>query len=351
MRVRAVALRRHGGPEVLEDVEVEIPDAPPAGRVRVRVLATALNHLDLWVRRGLPHLKHEYPHRLCADICGVVEAIGEGIPASAAPALGARVVLQPALSCGVCEQCLGGRDNFCRRYGILGEHYQGGTIELFDVPLSSLLHAPPRLSAEECAAIPLTFMTAWQMVVRRGQVKRGDVVLVQSAGSGVSTAAIQIARSRGARVIATTSSEAKADRARALGADEVIDYGAQDFVAETRRLTGKRGVDVVIEHVGGETFSKSLLALANGGRLVTCGATAGATPAVDLRHVFFRQLEILGSTMGSKADLFPVLREIEAGTLRPIVDRVLPLDAAGAREASRALEAREAFGKVVLLAK
>jgi NADPH:quinone reductase-like Zn-dependent oxidoreductase len=348
MRVHAVALSRHGGPEVLEDVEVDIPDAPAPGHVRVRVLATALNHLDLWVRRGLPHLKHQYPHRLCADVCGVVEAVGEG---ARAPAIGTRVVLQPALSCGACEACLGGRDNFCRSYGILGEHFQGGTIELFDVPSSSLLLAPAKLSVEECAAIPLTYMTAWQMVVRRAQVKRGDVVLVQSAGSGVSTAAIQIAKSRGARVITTTSSEAKAARARALGADEVIDYTRQDFVAETRKLTGKRGVDVVIEHVGGETFAKSLLALTNGGRLVTCGATSGPTPEVDLRHVFFRQLEILGSTMGSKADLFPVLREIEAGALRPIVDRVLPLDAAGAREASRALEAREAFGKIVLRAK
>jgi NADPH:quinone reductase-like Zn-dependent oxidoreductase len=278
----------------------------------------------------------------------VVEAIGEG---ARAPAIGTRVVLQPALSCGVCEACLGGRDNFCRSYGILGEHFQGGTIELFDVPASSLLLAPAKLSAEECAAIPLTYLTAWQMVVRRAQVKRGDVVLVQSAGSGVSTAAIQIAKSRGARVITTTSSEAKAARARALGADEVIDYTKQDFVAETRKLTAKRGVDVVIEHVGGETFAKSLLALTNGGRLVTCGATSGPTPEVDLRHVFFRQLEILGSTMGSKADLFPVLREIEAGVLHPIVDRVLPLDAAGACEASRALEAREAFGKIVLRAK
>ncbi len=314
----------------------------------MRVLATALNHLDLWVRRGLPHLKHQYPHRLCADVCGVVEAVGEG---ARAPAIGTRVVLQPALSCGACEACLGGRDNFCRGYGILGEHFQGGTIELFDVPSSSLLLAPERLSVEECAAIPLTYMTAWQMVVRRAQVKRGDVVLVQSAGSGVSTAAIQIAKSRGARVITTTSSEAKAARARALGADEVIDYTKQDFVAEVRKLTGRRGVEVVIEHVGGETFAKSLLALTNGGRLVTCGATSGPTPEVDLRHVFFRQLEILGSTMGSKADLFPVLREIEAGALRPIVDRVLPLDAEGAREASRALEAREAFGKIVLRAK
>jgi NADPH:quinone reductase-like Zn-dependent oxidoreductase len=347
MRVKAVALSRHGGPEVLEDVEVDIPDAPRPGQVRVRVLATAMNHLDLWVRRGLPHLKHEYPHRLCADVCGVVEAVGEG---ARAPAIGTRVVLQPALSCGACEACLGGRDNFCRSYAILGEHAQGGTIELFDVPAANVLVAPSKLSVEECAAIPLTFLTAWQMVVKRAQVKRGDVVLVQAAGSGVSAAAIQIAKSRGARVITTTSTDAKAAHAKQLGADEVIDYGKQDFVAEARRLTGKRGVDVVIEHVGGETFAKSILALTNGGRLVTCGATAAPTPQIDLRHVFFRQIEILGSTMGSKADLFAVLREFEAGAFRAVVDRVLPLNAEGAREAHRALEAREVFGKVVLKA-
>jgi NADPH:quinone reductase-like Zn-dependent oxidoreductase len=194
-------------------------------------------------------------------------------------------------------------------------------------------------------------LTAWQMLVEKAQVKRGDVVLVHAAGAGVSIAAIQIARALGARVIATSTSAKKLERARSLGAlgpHETIDTSQADFVAEARKLTGKRGVDVVIEHVGGETFTKSLLALTNGGRLVTCGATSGATPPIELRHVFFRQLQVLGSTMGSKAHLIAALRFVEEGAIRPVVDRVLPFTAEGAREAHRALEGREAFGKIVL---
>lgn len=343
MKIRAIAFSKHGGPEVLEDVEVEIPERPAPGMVRVRVLAVALNHLDLWIRRGLPHLEVEYPHRLGADIAGTVEAIGEG---ATAPGLGTRVLLAPAVSCGACEACLSGRDNLCRRYGILGEHTQGGYGELLDVPAANVL--PTSLPWSDAAAIPLTFLTAWQMVVDRGAVSREHTVLVHAAGAGVSVAAIQIAKSRGARVIATSTSAAKLVRARALGADQVIDSTEQDFVAEVKRLTNKRGADVIIDHVGGEIFSKSLLALTNGGRLITCGATAGFTPAVDLRHVFFRQLQILGSTMGSKASMFPILREVERGALKPVVDRVLPLTLEGAREAHRLLEARAVFGKVVL---
>lgn len=345
MRIRAIAFQRHGGPEVLEDVEVEIPDAPPPGMVRVRVVAVALNHLDLWIRRGLPNLKLQYPHRLGADIVATVEAIGAG---ATAPEKGARVLLAPAVSCGACEACLSGRDNLCRRYGIFGEHTHGGYGELLDAPASNVLPFPSQLGVAEAASIPLTFLTAWQMVVERGEVSRDHTVLVHAAGSGVSVAAIQIAKSRGARVIATSTSADKLTRARALGADEVIDTTQQDFVAEAKRLTGKRGVDVIIEHVGGETFAKSLLALTNNGRLVTCGATSGPTPTIDLRHVFFRQLQILGSTMGSKAAMFPILREFERGALKPVVDRVLPFTLEGAREAHRALEAREVFGKVVL---
>jgi len=276
----------------------------------------------------------------------VVEAIGEG---AVAPAVGTRVVLAPGYSCGACEACLRGDDNLCRRYGILGEHGNGGYGELLDVPAANVLPWPGELGVAEAASIPLTFLTAWQMVVDRAAVKRGDVVLVHAAGAGVSVAAIQLAKLFGARVIATSTSAAKLARAKELGADETIDTTKQDFVAEARKLTNKRGVDVVIEHVGGDVFAKSILALTNGGRMVTCGATAGPTPQIDLRHVFFRQLQLLGSTLGSKASLFPILREFERGALRPVVDRVLPFTAEGAREAHRVLEDREAFGKVVLM--
>ena len=349
MLMRAIAFRTHGPPQVLEELEVEIPDAPLAGQVRVRVAAVALNHLDLWIRRGLPHLKLELPHRLGSDIAGTIEAIGDGVRGkSFSFDVGAEVLLQPGVSCGICEACLRGRDNFCRQYKMLGENTHGGYGELLDVPAANLLPRPTKLSLEASAALPLVTLTAWQMLIEKAKVLRGETVLVHAAGAGVSTMAIQIAKAFGARVITTSTSAQKLVRARALGADEVIDTSTQDFVAEARRLTGKRGVDVVIEHVGGETFSKSLLAMANGGRLVTCGATSGATPPIDLRHVFFRQLDVLGSTMGSKAHLIAAMRLVEAGAIAPVVDRVLPFTEGGAREAHRALEAREAFGKIVL---
>ncbi len=342
MQTEAVVLRAHGGPEVLVRETIELPEPGPR-EVRVRVRAVALNHLDLWVRRGLPNLKLEYPHRLGADIAGEVEALG---PGARGARVGDKVVVAPATSCGVCEACLSGRDNLCRRYAILGEHTQGGYSRHVVVPDANLLPYPGDLSYPQAAAVPLVFLTAWQMVVDKGQTRPGQTVLVQAAGSGVSSAAIQIAKLHGARVIATTSSDAKAERARSLGADHVIDYAKQDFVAEVKSLTDKRGADVVIEHVGGEVMTKSVLATTSGGRIVTCGATAGFEPKIDLRHVFFRQIEILGSTMGSRGTLFGILEHVKQGRLRPVVDRVLPLG--DAREGHRVLEAREAFGKVVL---
>ncbi len=348
MLTRAIAFHRHGGPEVLEEITFELPEKPPAGQVRVGVTAVALNHLDLWVRGGLPHLKLALPHRLGSDIAGTVEAIGDG---ATSPPVGTKVLVAPGVSCGVCEACLSGRDHFCRRYHILGESTHGGYAELLDVPSANILPFPGLPGAirdAEAASIPLTFLTAHQMVVVHGAVKRSDVVLIHAAGSGVSVAAIQIAKSLGARVIVTSTSAAKLERARGLGADEVIDTTRQDFATEARKLTGKRGVDVVLDHVGGDVFAKSLVALTQGGKLVTCGATAGPTPQIDLRHVFFRQLSIIGSTMGSRATLFAILREVERGAYRAVVDRVLPFTVEGAREAHRALEAREAFGKIVL---
>jgi len=342
MKTEAVVLRTHGGPEVLGRETIDLAEPGPR-EVRVRVRAVALNHLDIWVRRGMPNLKLVYPHRLGSDIVGEIDAVG---PGARGAKLGDRVVVSPGVSCGVCERCLSGRDNLCRQYGILGEHVSGGYSRHVVVSDANILPYPGEMPFVQAAAIPLAFLTAWQMVVDKGRVAAGQTVLVQAAGSGVSSAAIQIAKLHGARVIATTGTDAKAERARALGADEVINYGSQDFVAETKRLTGKRGADLVVEHVGGEIMAKSVLAVASGGRIVTCGATTGYEPKIDLRHVFFRQIEILGSTMGSKGSLFVILDHVKAGRLRPVVDRVMPLwDAA---EAHRVLEARGAFGKVVL---
>jgi NADPH:quinone reductase-like Zn-dependent oxidoreductase len=342
MQTEAVVLRAHGGPEVLVREAIDLPGPGPR-EVRVRVRAVAVNHLDLWVRRGLPNLKLEYPHRLGADIAGEVDALG---PGARGARVGDRVVIAPATSCGVCEACLAGRDNLCRKYAILGEHTQGGYSRHVVVPDANLLPYPGDLPFTQVAAVPLVFLTAWQMVVDKARTRPGQTVLVQAAGSGVSSAAIQVAKLCGARVIATTGSDAKAERALALGADHVVVSAKQDFVAEVKRLTDKRGVDVVIEHVGGDVLAKSVLATTTGGRIVTCGATAGYEAKVDLRHVFFRQIEILGSTMGSRGSLFGILEFVRQGRLRPVVDRVLPLWEAPA--AHRVLEAREAFGKVVL---
>ena len=341
MTMTAMVLREHGGPDVLHLEQIATPEPGP-GQVRVRVRAVALNHLDIWTRRGGPAFKLEFPHRLGADIAGVVDAVGPGATAT----VGARTVIQPGLSCGRCAACLGGHDNLCRSYSILGEHAQGGYAEYIVVPEANLAPYPERLDFAHAASSILPFLTAWQMVVHKARAAPGDTVLVQGAGSGIGVAAIQIAKLYGARVIATAGSDAKAARARALGADVVINYTTTDFAAECRALTGKRGVDAVIEHVGGEVFARSIRAVRNGGRIVTCGATAGFHPEIDLRHIFFRQVEVLGSTMGSKADLLAVLGHVAAGRLEPVVHQVLPL--ARAADAHRLLEDRAAFGKVVL---
>lgn len=338
----AVVLREHGGPEVLRRERLPVEELGP-GAVRVAVRAVALNHLDLWVRRGGPAFKLTWPHRLGADVAGVVDALGPGVTGLE---VGQRVVVNPGLSCGVCRACLSGRDNLCRQYGILGEHRDGGYGELLVVPRQNIAPYPGDLSFPEAASGLLTFLTAWQMLVDKAAVRPGETVLVQGAGSGVGVAAVQIARLHGARVIATAGSDDKLVRVRELGAEATINYRTADFVAEVKKLTDRRGVDVVFEHVGGATFEGSVRAVASGGRIVTCGATSGFEPKVDLRHIFFRQIAVLGSTMGSKGALLEVLEHVAAGRLRPIVDRTMPL--ARAAEAHRALESRDVFGKIVL---
>ena len=339
--MKAIVLREHGGPEVLRAEELPTPEPGP-GEVRVKIKAVALNHLDLWVRRGGPAFHLEYPHRLGADIAGVIDAIGLGVALD----VGAKCVVQPGLSCMRCQACLEGHDNLCRHYKLLGENTQGGYCEYIVVPAVNIAPYPERLDFAHAAAGILTFMTAWQMVVGKAKVQPGDTVLVHGAGSGIGVAAIQIAKLFGARVIATAGSDRKLTLAKELGADSTINYKTADFAAECRAQTLRRGVDAVIEHVGGEVFEKSIKAVRNGGRIVTCGATAGFTPAIDLRHIFFRQIEVLGSTMSSKADLLTVLSHIAAGRLEPIVYEKLPLERAA--DAHRILEDRAAFGKLVL---
>jgi NADPH:quinone reductase-like Zn-dependent oxidoreductase len=338
----AMVLREHGGPDVLRLEQLPRPEPGP-GEVRVRVAAVALNHIDLWVRKGGPAFHLDYPHRLGADIAGTIDALGPGVTDVE---VGARTVVQPGLSCMRCAACLGGHDNLCRYYKILGENAQGGYAEYLVVPRVNLAPYPERLGFAEAAAALLPFLTAWQMVVHKARVRPGHTVLVHAAASGVGVAAVQIVKLFGGTVIATAGSAAKLARARELGADATIDYTTTDFVAAVKQATGKRGVDVVLDHVGGDTLASSIKATASGGTIVTCGATAGFTPAIDLRHIFFRQISIQGSTMGSKADLLDVLGHVAAGRLRPVVHAVLPL--ARAADAHRLLEDRAAIGKVVL---
>lgn len=337
--MKAILIREHGGVEKLEVAEVADPVAG-LGQAIVRVRAVALNHLDIWLRRGVPGHTFPLPMIPGSEVAGVIETVDD--PRWKA---GDEVIVAPGYSCGLCAACLSGNDPLCRQFGMFGETVSGGAAEKIAVPIRNLIRKPVALSFAEAAALPLDMLTAWHMLVARARLLPGETVLVHAGGSGVGSAAIQIAKLWGATVYATAGTLKKASRARELGADETIVYTEVDFLDEIRRLTGKRGVDVVFEHVGGETFERSLRALAKGGRLVTCGSTSGSEATINLRLVFFKLLSILGSTMGSLAELHEIMKFVEAGRLRPVVDRVLPLSEVA--EGHRILEAREAFGKIV----
>jgi NADPH:quinone reductase-like Zn-dependent oxidoreductase len=307
----------------------------------VRVRACALNHLDLWERRGLDRVKLPLPHISGSDISGTVID-----PGTSGLAPGTRVMLQPGVRCGRCAACLAGRDNQCVEYDVLGLRSDGGYAEMLSVPSDNLIPIPDHVSFVTAAAFPLTFLTAWHMLMTRAGLQRGEDVLVLAAGSGVGQAAIQIAALHGARVFATAGSADKLERARALGASEVIDHYRQDVAEEIKRLTNKRGVDVVIEHVGEATWAKSVRALARGGRLVTCGATTGASGALNLSALFSKQLSILGSYMGTKGELLRAAPFFFAGQLKPVIDATFPLHEAA--RAHRRMEESGQFGKIVL---
>ena len=327
--MKAVVMREHGGPEVLR--AEELPDPRPApGEVLVRVRACALNHLDLWTRRGQAGFKPPLPHVLGNDIAGEI-ADAAGVPGIVP---GARVMLSPGTSCGRCLMCLSGEDNACRQYRIFGHGRPGGYAELVASPAANVIEIPDDVRFEEAAAFPLVYLTAWRMLMVRAALRAEEDVLVWAAGSGVGMAAVQIAKARGARVIATAGSAEKLERARALGADHVVNHHEDDVVAEVRRVTAKKGVEVVVEHVGASTWERSVLALA---------FRDGRTP---LLHVFSKQLSLMGSYMGSKADLLAAVPAFFDGHLRPVVHAVLPLEEAP--RAHEMVEASEHFGKVVL---
>ncbi len=340
--MKAVRFHEHGGPEVLRYEDVP-PPAIGATEVLVRVRACAMNHLDLWLRQGYPGRQISLPRIVGSDIAGEVTEAG-GLVTQVRP--GQRVLIAPGHSCGACPQCLQGRDNLCRQYSIFGVVRNGGYAELVSVPEVNVVPIPDDFSFDEAAAVPLVFLTAWHMLLDRAGLRAGEDVLVLGAGSGVGSAAIQIAKLFHARVIATAGNEEKLARARGLGADEGINHNTQDIHQEVKRLTDRRGVDVVFEHVGAATWEKSMMSLAHGGRLVTCGATTGADAHLELRYLFGKQLSVLGSFMGTKAELLEVLKFIFRRQLRPVIDRAFPL--AEAREAHRRMEQRESFGKILL---
>jgi NADPH:quinone reductase-like Zn-dependent oxidoreductase len=340
--MKAARIHQHGGPEVLVYEDAPEPRLKP-DQVLVRVRACALNHLDLFVRAGIPGMSFSMPHVLGSDIAGEIVATGD-LCERVKP--GWRVLLSPGLSCRQCEQCLSGNDNFCRRYTVFGYAVDGGNTELLAAPEYSVIQIPDDLSFEEAAAAPVVFLTAWHMLMARARLQPGEDVLVLAASSGVGSAAIQIAKMFQCRVIATAGGEAKLAKARHLGADYVIDHYRQDISAEVKRITGKRGVDVVVEHVGVATWPKSLESLASGGRLATCGATTGYNAEIDLRYLFSKQWSLLGSFAGSMGELHRVLKFVFRKQLKPVIDRVYPL--AEIRAAHERLENKKHFGKVIV---
>jgi NADPH:quinone reductase-like Zn-dependent oxidoreductase len=370
--MKAWQIRQHGGLEALQLLDLPDP-VPAAGQARIRVASVGLNHLDLWVRKGVPGHKFPLPLIPGCDISGVVESFGP-VSTQQKEALkkigidvGSSVIVSPGVSCEVCEACLAGQDFLCKHYGILGETTNGGCAEFVVVPIANLIARPKNLSAVQAAAIQIPFLTAWNMVHRKAKVQPGELVLIQAGGSGVSVAAIQMCKMVGATVITTVGSPEKAAKAQALGADFVINYkdhkgtknteaspggtpiaGTPSFSDEVKKISqslGKRGCEVVIDHVGTDTLSGSMKCMAWGGRLAICGATSGSDFQVDLKQVFFKNLSILGTTMGSKADLIQVVRLLEQGKLKPIVDSEFAM--ADLPKAHARLESRQAFGKVI----
>jgi NADPH:quinone reductase-like Zn-dependent oxidoreductase len=341
--MRAVRFHEHGGPEVLRYESAPDPSPGPT-EVRVRVRAAALNHLDVWLRKGLPGITVPLPKIGGCDIAGEVESRGS---LCTRVAVGQRILVSPGVGCGQCAACLRGEDNLCSDYQIIGGYRtDGGCAEYVCVPEANCLPLPEGMDPTEAAALPVAFLTAWNMVVRQARLKAGEQVVIMAAGSGVGTAALQIAKLSGARVIAVAGTEEKLARAKTLGADAGINYASQDLGREIRRLAGKRGVDVVIDHVGGGSWDALVPALARGGRLATCGATAGYEARVDIRYLFSKSIALLGALMGRKVDLLEILCHVAAGRLRPVVDRRLSL--AECAEGHRLLERREVFGKIVL---
>jgi len=340
--MQVVQFRKHGGPDVLEVVERPVPEAGP-GEVLVRVLAVSLNHLDLWVRRGLPGIPVELPFVPGTDAAGEIAATGEGVDGLS---VGQRVLVLPGVSSGASEFDARGDDHLSADYMVRGEHFDGVNREYMTVEARHVLPLPEGLDPEVAAAVPVTWITAWAMIVERAQLRAGETVLVIAGSSGVGSAGIQIARELGARVIATAGSDAKRAFAAGMGAQEVLDHHDPDWPKQVKALTEGRGVDVVFEHVGPATWKGAMRSLARNGRLVTCGGTTGPKVEVLLPHLFMKNLSLLGSTMGPRRAFPAILEKVASGAYRPPIEEVLPLSRIV--EAHERLEAGGVIGKLVL---
>ena len=340
--MKAAIFYQHGGPEVVR-YEEAIEPSLSAGQVCVRVKACALNHLDIWIRQGIPAFAVPLPHIGGCDVAGIVERVGtEG--GGSVP--GDRIFIAPGLSCWRCEFCLSGRDNLCLSYRILGAQVDGGMAEFVTVPAINVIPIPGNLSFEQAAAFPLTAVTAWHMLFGLAKFQPAEDVLVLGAGSRVGSMAVQMAHAAGARVFTTVGSEDKIARATALGADAVINHTHENIADWVKSLTAGRGVDVVIEHIGPATWEQSVRSLAKGGRLITCGATTGPTVTLDLRYLYMRQTTIMGSMMGTRAELLEAAKWMGAGGIQAVIDSVMPLKEA--RAAQERMNDRKLFGKIVL---
>lgn len=338
--MKAVVFHQQGGLEVLRYEEAPEPKVGP-GEVLIWVKACGLNRLDIWVRERLPGVP--LPHIQGTDVAGEIAEVGPGVEGFR---IGQRVAVDPALSCGHCENCLAGEDNICLHFKILGYQVNGGYAELVKVPATNPVPIPEGLSFEEAASVPVNFLTSWHMLITRARLRAGENLLVQAAGSGIGSAAIQIAKFAGARVIATAGSDEKLSKAKELGADRGINYNKADFAQEVLKLTNGRGVDVVFEHVGPATFEGSLKSLARGGRLVICGATTGPRAEFEIRPFYTKQLSIIGSMLGTKREFLDVIRLVGEGALKPIIDKVYPLKEAAT--AQKQMMDRDFFGKLIL---
>jgi len=338
--MKAVRIHQFGGPEVL--LYEDLPDPHPRkDQVLVRVRACAMNHLDLWARKGLPGIN--LPHILGSDIAGEIVEVGEYITGFKP---GQRVLLAPMTFCNHCPKCVAGLQNQCRQFTVLGNAVDGGNCELIAVPAVNVIPIPDSLDFNQAASVPLVFLTAWHMLIGRANLRPGQTALILGANSGVGIAAIQIARMFHARIITTAGDDRKAELARELGADHVINHYQQKISQEVRRITNFEGVDVVIEHVGQATWEESLKSLKNSGTLVTCGATTGSSVGIDLRFLFSRQLSLLGSYMGTMSELYEVLGHVFTGRLKPVIDHIFPLK--DTRIAHEYMEKSQMFGKIVL---